>query len=80
MGFISPLTITGRSALKQLWCVKGQKWDAPVPDEIEVAFLNGMLKKGISPTSNLSGAFLQSAMCAVIHLRAQWIKCCKFHS
>ena len=38
MGFISPFTIRGRLIQKQLWCVKGQNWDAPVHDEIKVAF------------------------------------------
>ena len=45
MGLISPFTIRGRLILKQLWCVKGQNWDAPVPDEIEVAFLGWVVEK-----------------------------------
>ena len=39
MGLISPFTIRGRLILKDLWCIKGQNWDAPVPDEIREAFI-----------------------------------------
>ena len=87
MGFNSPFTIRGRLILKQLWRVKGQKWDAAVPDEIEVAFLEWdvekvnisdiKLERCIFRSTLITNAQLhvfvdasQSAMCAVIYLRA----------
>ena len=87
MGFNSSFTIRGRLILKQLWCVKGQKWDAAVPDEIEVAFLEWdvekvnisdiKLERCIFRSTLITNAQLhvfvdasQSAMCAVIYLRA----------
>ena len=88
MGFISPFTIRGRLILKDLWCIKGQNWDAPVPDEIREAFIEWDSEKvevssisidrcifrGSSVTNAQLHVFVdasQSAMCAVIYLRAK---------
>ena len=53
MGFISPFTIRGQLFLQQIWCVKGQSLDAPVPDEIEVAFVEWDVEQVNTPDITL---------------------------
>ena len=58
IGFMSPFTSS--LILKQLWCVRDQIWDAPVPGEIEVAFAECDVEKLNIPDIKLVASFILS--------------------
>ena len=38
MGIVAPLTVDARVILKDIWKVKGQQWDDPLPEELSRRF------------------------------------------
>ena len=87
LGIVAPFTVSARVLLKDIWKIKGQQWDDPLPDDLSRRFdewCSGLpllqdltIPRAFSPGSfeaielNMSGDSSKDVFCAVGFLRAK---------
>ena len=87
LGLVAPFTVQARLLLKEIWRIRGQQWDDPLPDAIRESFADWCvdlpnLEHLVVPRSYFShlvsevelhmfGDASQDAFCAVAFLRAR---------